>query len=133
MQPPYVFYILSKGNYAGKPSFTPWANSFMIITGNQPSLEFYFWLCYGLHNAGRFRYYHTGSVIPFLKVGNVSEAISEVAPIFHPHWQQYNQIISSLSQLEKKKATLAQHILSTERLQKQLLHHYFIQKTKGAF
>ena len=31
LEQPFVFFILSKGENAGKPSLNPWANSFAVI------------------------------------------------------------------------------------------------------
>ncbi len=51
VQPPFVFYILAKGDNAGKPDLQPWPNSFVAIAPNQEMKEFYFWLTFGLHKA----------------------------------------------------------------------------------
>ena len=128
MQPPYVFYILAKGENAGKPALRPWANCFMAACSNKEAMEFYFWLVYGLHSAGRFKAYHRGSAIQFLNISDVHAVVKEVAPSILPHWQNYRQIVESLSKLEQKKAILAQHIISTEKLQKQLIGAYFLKK-----
>lgn len=124
----YVFYILSKGNNAGRPAFKPWANCFIAICPNQEMFDFYFWLCYGLFQTGKFKMYHRGSVINFVNISDVQSLISEMAVNIHSHWQQYRQTVESLSKLEKRKATLVQQLISTERLQVALIDLYFNKK-----
>ena len=125
---PHVFYILSKGNNAGKPSFKPWANCFSVSVQNQKYFDFYFWLAYGLWQAGKFQPYYRGSVIQFITVKDLRSKIMQVAPAIYMHWQQYQQIISSLSKLEQKKSSLAQQIIATEKLQHYLIQAYFKNK-----
>ncbi len=122
---PFVFYILSKGNNAGRPAFKPWSNCFIAICPNQELYDFYFWLCYGLFQTGKFKMFHRGSVINFINISDVQTLISEMSVHIHAHWQQYKNTVESLSKLEKRKHTLVQHLLATERLQKSLIDLYF--------
>lgn len=122
---PHVFFILSKGPNAGQPSLQPWVNCFQLVCTNNNWLEFYFWLCYGLHKAGKFKIHHRGSVIPFINKGDVQDLIKEVAPAIYEHWQQYQKIMEALNKLEKKKASLKEQIITTERLQSYLIRSYF--------
>ena len=122
---PYVFFILSKGDNAGKPAFQPWANCFMAVCSNQQTLEFYFWLCYGLFKNGKFKIYHHGTAIQFINIADVQTLISSATPLLLQHWQQYQNIIQSLAKLEKQKATFIHQIIATEKLQQTLIQQYF--------
>ena len=62
------FFILSKGNNAGKPMPSPCPNCFVLTANNRDDKEFYFWLCYGLWVGGFFRQVLCGSVISFLRI-----------------------------------------------------------------
>ena len=124
---PHTFYILAKGENSGKPAFNPWANSFMAISQNQEMFEFYFWLTYGLWKADKFRLYQRGSVIPFINVDDVRSVVTGIAPSIFDQWKKFQEIISYLSRLEKRKATLAEQIIVTERLQQQLFRSFFNQ------
>lgn len=126
----YVFYILSKGNNAGRPAFKPWANCFIAICPNQEMFDFYFWLCFGLFRTGKFQMFYRGSVINFLNVSDVQKLISEMAVNVHQHWQQYRLTVENLAKLEKKKATLVQQLIATVKLQTTLIDLYF--KKKGS-
>lgn len=129
--PPHSFFILCKGCNAGKPGFTPWPNSFIAVCSNEEYYKFFFWLLYGLYQSGKFKVHHRGSVIPFINLEDVRNCIREVAPLIHPDWSRYQQILSSLEKCNKLKASLAQQIIATEKLQQVLLQQYF-QQIKNA-
>jgi hypothetical protein len=125
---PYVFYILSKGDNAGKPGYTPWTNCFAVICSNKQCFDFYFWLVYGLWKDGRFKTVHRGTAIQFINLQDVRDILREVAPALEPDWTRYQQILEALSKLEQKKASLAEQIISTSSLQRHLLRMYFTSK-----
>ena len=129
--PPHSFFILCKGCNAGKPGFQPWTNSFIVVCPHEEYFKFFFWLIYGLHQAGKFKIRHRGSVIPFINLDDVRDTLREVAPLVHPDWTRYREILSALDKLNKLKTTLAQQMVATEKLQHCLLHKYF-QEIKSA-
>ena len=129
--PPHSFFILCKGCNAGKPGFRPWTNSFIVVCPHEEYFKFFFWLIYGLHQSGKFKIRHRGSVIPFINLDDVRETLGEVAPLVHPDWSRYQEILSALDKLNKLKTTLAQQMVATEKLQHCLLHKYF-QEIKSA-
>lgn len=121
----YVFFIQSKGDNAGRPAFKPWVNCFIAICPSKELFDFYFWLCYGLHQTGKFKTYHRGSVVQFINISDVQSLMSEMAPPIHKHWLQFRQAVDSLSKLEQRKATLFQQVKATESLQRSLINLYF--------
>lgn len=129
--PRHSFFILCKGNNAGKPSLTPWPNSFIATCSNEEYYKFFFWLVYGLHQSGKFKVHHRGSVIPYINIQDVQHTIREVAFFIHPDWKRFQEILSSLERCSELKATLAQQIIATEKLQQALLQEYF-QQIKNA-
>ncbi|MBX2900268.1 MAG: hypothetical protein KF775_11490 [Cyclobacteriaceae bacterium] len=70
------FFILSKGNNAGKPLLNPCPNCFVVIACNLEEKEYFYWLCYGLWVGGFFRQVLVGSVIPFLRIGELHRVIN---------------------------------------------------------
>jgi len=125
--PPHSFFILCKGCNAGKPGFQPWTNSFIVVCSNENYFNFFFWLIYGLHQSGKFKIRHRGSVISFINLNDVRDTIREVAPLIHPNWTRYQEILSSLDKLNKLKITLADQLLATDKLQRCLLKTYFLE------
>jgi len=125
MTQPHVFYILCKGENAGKPSLKPWANSFVVICQNQQYFDFYYWLVYGIFKAGKFKVRLRGSVIPFINVDDVRDIIRELAPAIFPDWSRFRELIVTMDKLENLKSNLAQQLIASEILQKQLICFYF--------
>ncbi len=121
----FTFYLLSKGDNAGKPGFTPWANSFAVHCSNEQSYEFYYWLAFCLFKSGKFKTRHRGSVIQFINLNDVRELLREVAPALSEHWQKYQQLITAMNKLEQRKISLNEIIVATERLQQYLVAEYF--------
>lgn len=124
----FVFYILAKGENSGKPGFNPFTNSFQCIAPNKEMFDFYFWLCFGLFEAGKLKSYYRGSVIPFVKLRDLREVLKQFAPHVYQNYQQYQQIVDDLSNLEQRKPTLAEQIVSTRHLQQNLINDLFVKK-----
>lgn len=70
------FFVLSKGNNAGKPMESPCPNCFVVITDNVREREYFYWLCYGLWVGGFFRPFLSGSVISFLRIAELNQVIT---------------------------------------------------------
>jgi len=121
----YTFYILSKGNGAGKPNLTPWVNCFAVHCTRPEELDFYFWLCYALYQTGRFKQHLRGSVIPFLSIHDTRKVLYELAATVYPHWQHLQGVIEALNKLKTARAQLAQCIIANEKLQTMLLQIHF--------
>ena len=124
---PFMFFILSKGENAGKPGLQPWANSFAVLCNNKESFEFYFWLTYGLFKANKFKPRLRGSVIPFVNLNDVKDVLKETAPSIFENWFKSQKIINALDLLEKSKTTLGRQLLTTENLQRYLIRNIFNQ------
>lgn len=73
--PPASFYILSKGNNAGRPAYTPNPNCFGFYCPPEDTPRYY-WLVYALWRTQHFAYYLRGSVIPFIIIGDVRSCIA---------------------------------------------------------
>lgn len=124
---PLMFFILSKGENAGKPGLMPWQNSFSVLCNNQESFDFYFWLMYGLYKADKFKPRLRGSVIPFVNLNDTKDVLKEVVPGIVPNWMQFQKLLNALDLLEKSKTTLGQQLVTTENLQRYLIRKFFNQ------
>ena len=72
----FEFYILNKGNNAGKPLNHPCPNCFTCLASSQEEKELYYWLCFGLWQARAFRPYLIGSVIPFIRLDDLLRVLN---------------------------------------------------------
>jgi len=73
---PSTFFILSRGNNAGRPAFTPNPNCFAFRCA-ESDLDRYYWLVYALWETGHFRPYIFGTAIPMIRIGDVAHVIRE--------------------------------------------------------
>ena len=121
LQQPFVFFILSKGENAGKPSLQPWSNSFAVICQNHQYLNFYYWLVYGLFKTDKFKTRHRGSVIPFVNKDDIRDLIRELAPTVFPHWAKFQELVKMLEKIESFKSNLSQQIIAADNLELHLL------------
>ena len=128
--PPHSFFILCKGNNAGMPGFKPWRNSFIAICPHEKYYNFYFWLIYGLHQAGKFKIRHRGSVIPFINLEDVRDLVRDIAPLIIPDWSRFQELLTTLDKCSKLKATLQEQVLATEKLQRCLIQQYLFKLKK---
>jgi hypothetical protein len=69
------FFILSKGNNAGKPLDQPCPNCFVAFCSSPDDREFFYWLSYALWQAGIFRIQLIGSVIPFIRINDLKHCL----------------------------------------------------------
>ena len=125
---PNEFFILCKGNNAGKPGLKPWTNSFVVTASNEEMRDFYFWLVYGLYTAKSFKVIHRGTAIPFVNIGELRHVIANAAQILYPKWQEFKTILQQLEKLEKQKNTLGQILKATSTLQECLIRDYLHQQ-----
>ncbi|MBS1755464.1 MAG: restriction endonuclease subunit S [Ferruginibacter sp.] len=122
---PNVFFILAKGENAGKPSLKPWVNSFVVICSNEKYFRFYFWLVYALFKAKKFKIRLRGTAIPFINKADIADTLKEVAPAVYEDWSKFQELLNTLDKLELLKSSLGQQLLASENLQSYLLHKYF--------
>ena len=73
------FFILNRGLNSGKPSKTPWVNSFVCLCNDEAEIDFHYWLAYGLWQGQFFRPFLTGSVISFIRIQDVINIITEAS------------------------------------------------------
>lgn len=119
------FYILSKGYNAGKPLEAPCPNCFVVYTSDLHELAKLYWICYSLWKTGVYIPLLRGSVIPFLRVSDVSTQIQRVVEKVDEESKAFVDAILQLQQLihterllnkqriliDKLKAAIASQIL----------------------
>ena len=122
---PFTFFILSKGENAGKPALVPWSNCFSIRCNNQESFDFHFWLVYAVFKSEKFKTRHRGSVILFVSLQDIRDVLKEYTPVVFSHWRQFQSIMQAMDLLQKSKTTLGQQLITTEKMQNYLINHFF--------
>jgi hypothetical protein len=71
------FFILNKGLHSGKPFNHYVCNSFVFLEDNKDEKEFYYFLLFSLWELRLFRKHLKGSVIEYIRLGDVIDVIYE--------------------------------------------------------
>ena len=112
------FFILNKGLNSGKPLEKSCPNCFVITVKNDEEKEFLFWLCWGMWQAKKFYYLHTGSVIPFIRLHEFKSYLNEQITIACNHQQQYQKSIKTLQQLQALENNYKQNLQLIQKAKK---------------
>jgi hypothetical protein len=120
----FEFYVLSKGLNSGKPLEKPCPNSFVCICQNQEQKDFYFWLLFGLWKSNYFHHFLTGSVIPFIRIGEFKKVVAIQAVQVSQQQQAYNSTINKIKLLEQKEKEIRQSLALISDLKKAMLYSH---------
>lgn len=106
------FYILSKGNYAGRPSKTPYANSFEVTAETKEDAEALYWVAYALWQSSELKPFIIGSVIPFIRLYEYRKLFEKAAK----HIEEAQKIAPTMGQLEQVIENAYKQIKNSEDL-----------------
>ena len=104
-QSPFAFFILNKGMNSGKPMEHPCPNCFTFNASTQEEKDHFYWICFGLWQSRSFHQHLIGSVIPFIRLRELSQAInqaSEKALATPANFQKTVEALKILDQHEKQ-------------------------------
>ncbi len=118
------FFILSKGNNAGKPLRSYCANCFVFLADDNEEREFYFFLFHGLWELGFFKRCIIGSVIQFIRIGDLCDIAEEAVNSVNSGNRSYFDIQSTLAQIEAHRANLIKQVDYLIQLRKALYYKF---------
>ncbi|MFC2186867.1 DUF6943 family protein [Fulvivirgaceae bacterium LMO-SS25] len=121
------FFVLSKGLNAGKPLETPCPNCFAIITESEEARNFYFWLSYGLGQAQAFTPHLTGSVIPFIRIGDVRVALLAGQAKALKDRRKYLKSLALLQDFEKKAKILQKQVELVKQVKRAIMFRILLE------
>src|ERR1041385_1167002 len=102
------FYILNKGEQSGKPAEMYWSNCFVFIAETNEEKEFYFFVFLGLWELGFFKKALIGSVVPYVRIGDLTDIAEEAINNINTGNRQWNDVSGTITQLEQHKSNLMQ-------------------------
>jgi len=113
---PNTFYALCKGENAGKPLLQPCPNCFTVTCSSELERDYYYWLTWGLWKGKTFRYYLTGSVIPFIRISDYKAVIDSrgLGKVENP--EQLTRAIQTMRDLEALEAATLQKLLLVKQM-----------------
>lgn len=118
------FFILSKGNNAGKPLTTPCPNCFVVVSKQPEEKELLFWLCFGLWQSGYFHPHLVGSVIPFLRLPELKSIITEVRTKVDQRMDEYRKAIDTLNKLLACQQNLSKQLQLIDQAKKCIMLNF---------
>jgi hypothetical protein len=118
------FFILNKGLNSGKPFNHYVCNSFVFLADNKDEKEFYYFLLLGLWELRLFRKHLKGSVIEYIRLGDVIDVISETLNSVNTGNRSFADVQNSLAQIENLQTNLQLQLSNLMQLRKALFHKY---------
>jgi len=121
------FYVLNKGMNSGKP-LLPCPNCFKIETENEEFKETLYWVSFALWRAKAFHPFLIGSVIPFIRIGDYKQLITEKLEIVKSSPAEFAETVKKLRFIELKEKQFLQNLQLIQELKKAYVHSYFNRK-----
>lgn len=118
------FFILNKGENSGKPAWQYWSNCYVFLADTSAEKEFYFFVFLGLWELGYFKKGLIGSVVPFIRIDDVTNIAEEAINNINTGNRQWEDIKDAIVQLEQKKTVLLQQIDYIVKIRKVMLYNF---------
>jgi len=118
----YSFYVLSKGNNAGRPMRQPCPNCFTITFDDYDMREDYYWTCFAIYNSRIFESYLTGSVIPFLRLPDVSGLLEIHYEKMQQNRDKFTTAVERLVSCQERANTIKHNLYLLEIVHKSTLY-----------
>ena len=114
----FEFYALSKGLNSGKPLDTPCPNCFVISCRNAGERDYFRSLLFGLWKAKAFHPFLVGSVIPFIRIGDFRNVVSEQIENLKNKEKAYREDVRKFQALEQKERQMYEQLLLVSELKR---------------
>lgn len=116
------FFILNKGLNSGKPLPHYCSNCFVFLADDLEEKEFYFFLLLGLWELRFFRKYLMGSVIDYIRLGDLIDVIEETTNSVNTGNRSFADVQKSLAQIELLQNSLQSQLFQLMKLRKSLFY-----------
>ena len=123
------FFILNKGQNSGKPFRHYVVNSFVFLADNNEEREFYYFMLLGIWELRLLRPYLKGSVIEYVRLGDVVDVIDETLNAVNIGNRSFADVQNSLAQIESLQSNLQLQLSQLMQLRKALFHKYLRRKS----
>jgi hypothetical protein len=118
------FFILNKGQNSGKPAVAHWSNCYVFLADDEGEKDFYFFVFLGLWELGYFKKAIIGSVVPFIRIDDVTNIAEEAINNINTGNRQWDDIKGVMLQLEEKKTVLLQQVDHIIKIRKTMLYNF---------
>ncbi|MBK8368484.1 MAG: hypothetical protein IPL10_14020 [Bacteroidetes bacterium] len=104
------FFILNKGLNSGKPFRHYVVNSFVFLADDKDERDFYYFMLLGFWELRLFRPYLKGSVIEFVRLGDVVDVIDETFNAINTNESQSNLHLQLNYLMQLRKALFSKYL-----------------------
>ena len=118
------FFILNKGLNSGKPFNHYVCNSFVFLADDKNERDFYYFMLQGIWELRLLRPYLKGSVIEFVRLGDVIDVIEETLNSVNTGNRSFSDVQNTLAQIEAHQNNLQQQLSNLMQLRKSLFYKY---------
>jgi hypothetical protein len=116
------FFILSKGLNSGKPLDNPCPNCFVLLAQCEQEKQQLYWICFGLWQGNFFQRFLTGSVIPFIRLQDLKNVISEALHKVDLNPTEFEKSIEILNKLNTHQESIHQQLTLIKQAKKALMY-----------
>lgn len=110
------FFILSKGNHAGRPMEKPCPNCFIVTADNEQHKDQLYWICYSIWKSDAYFPLLCGSVIPFLHINDVATAIERAIQKVKVNPERFDEAVSLLQKVMRTEKLLELQLKLTSEI-----------------
>jgi hypothetical protein len=119
------FFALNKGMNSGKPLLFPCPNCFKIEAENEEFKEMLYWVSFTLWKSRAFHPYLIGSVIPFIRIGDYKQVLSEKLEVVKINPTEFKSTVEKLRFIEIKEKQLKENLRLIQELKRAYAQSYF--------
>ena len=123
-QSSFAFYILNKGMNSGKPMEHPCPNCFTFNATDQTEKDHYYWICFGLWQSRSFHQHLIGSVIPFIRLRELSKVINQASEKAQAAPGTFQKTVEALKILDRQEKQFHRNILLIAEAKKAIFANY---------
>ena len=121
---PFAFFILNKGMNSGKPMEHPCPNCFTFNANDQTEKDHYYWICFGLWQSRSFHQHLIGSVIPFIRLRELSQAINQASEKAQANPGTFQKTVEALKILDRQEKQYHRNLLLITEAKKAIFANY---------
>ena len=116
------FFILNKGRNSGKPLLRECPNCFVFIAETTDESKYYFNLCYALWVGNVYQKLLIGSVIEFIRIGDLCDIIDKTSALISQENAKYEVLFRGVRELNSLEETLVKQVKLVKLLQRRLIN-----------
>jgi len=121
---PFAFFILSKGMNSGKPMEQPCPNCFTFNAADQAEKDHFYWICFGLWQSRSFHQHLIGSVIPFIRIQELSQVINQASEKAQANPGTFQKTVQALKILDQHEKQYHRNLLLIAEAKKAIFANY---------